>query len=159
VTARFDRRLRVHALRVAAAVVALLAALAAAPSHAQPAAEPTLAPADWTAIRRAVTAQRDALVAGDAAAAYAFAAPGIRARHPTPASFMAMVREGYSALIDARDAALLDGAVIGGDVIQPLRLVMPDGTVLVALYTMQRQPQGDWRIAACLIAPSTLRSA
>lgn len=124
---------------------------------AQPAIEPT-PPVDWTEIRRVVVAQREALAAGDAAGAYAHASAGIRAMYPSPSAFMAMVRQGYAALIDARHAELLDGATIGGDVIQPLRLVMPDGTVLVALYTMQRQGDG-WRIAGCLIAPSTLRSA
>ena len=72
---------------------------------------------------------------------------------------MTMVRSGYAALLEARDAALLDGAVIDGDVIQPLRLVMPDDTVLVALYTMQKQHDGAWRIAGCVIAPSTLKTA
>lgn len=140
------------------AFVAFAASLLALAVSAQP-AEPVLAKADWDEIRRVVTTQREALVAGNAEAAYAFAAPGIRAQHPTAASFMAMVRKGYAALVDARQADLLDGAVIGGDVIQPLRLGMPDGTVLVALYTMQKQRDGAWRIAGCLIAPSTLKSA
>jgi hypothetical protein len=139
--------------------VFMLCALAVAGAAlAQTAIEPTLPPADWTQIRRVVVAQREALVAGDAAGAHAHASAGIRAMYPTPSSFMAMVRQGYAALLEARHAELLDGAVIGGDVIQPLRLLMPDGAVLVALYTMQRD--GDaWRIAGCLIAPSTLRSA
>jgi hypothetical protein len=140
------------------AFVALAASLLALAVHAQP-ADSVLAKADWAEIRRVVGAQREALAAGDAEAAHAFASPGIRAQHPTPASFMAMVRKGYAALIEARHAELLDGAVIAGDVIQPLRLVMPDGTVLVALYTMQKQRDGAWRIAGCLIAPSTLKSA
>ncbi len=147
------------AARTLAACALALVAFAAPAAFAQAADEPALPGSDWTQIRRVVTAQRAALVAGDAPAAYAFAAPGIRARFPTPAAFMAMVRESYAALVDARYAELLDGAVIGGDVIQPLRLIMPDGTVFVALYTMQRQRDGAWRIAGCLIAPSTVRSA
>ena len=49
--------------------------------------------------------------------------------------------------------------MIEGSTIQPLRLVMPDGSVLVALYTMERQRDGSWRIAGCVIAPSTVKSA
>jgi len=139
-------------------LVALLAAFATLTALAQPVPEPALPAADWTEIRRIVLAQREALLAGDAEAAYAFAAPGIRATYPSATAFMAMVRRGYAALVDARYAELLDGAVIGGEPIQPLRLVMPDGTVLVALYTMQRVGSG-WRIAGCLVAPSTMRSA
>lgn len=146
-------------MRVRRAFLLLLAAWAATCAGAQAPVAPLLAPADWTEIRRVVIAQRDALVAGDGSAALGFAAPGIRAQYPTPAAFMAMVREGYPALIDARYAELLDGAVIGGDVIQPLRLVLPDGGVRVALYTMQRQRDGAWRIAGCLVAPSTVKSA
>ena len=48
--------------------------------------------------------------------------------------------------------------VVEGRVIQPLQLVMPDETVLVALYVMERQRGGAWRVSGCLIAPSTLRS-
>lgn len=140
-------------------VLAFLGAIALGDALAQAPAEPGLAARDWTEIRRVVTAQRAALLADDGPAAYAFAAPGIRERFPTPAAFMAMVRNGYAALIEARQAELLDGAVIGGDVIQPLRLTMPAGQVLIALYTMQRQRDGAWRIAGCLIAPSTLRTA
>jgi hypothetical protein len=72
---------------------------------------------------------------------------------------MRMVGDGYRPLVDARYAELLDGAIIEGSTIQPLRLVMPDGSVLVALYEMQKQADGGWRIAGCVIAPSTVRSA
>jgi hypothetical protein len=72
---------------------------------------------------------------------------------------MRMVRSGYQALVDARYVEFLEGAVIDGSTIQPLRLVMADGAVLVALYTMERQPDGAWRIAGCVIAPSTVKSA
>ena len=36
--------------------------------------------------------------------------------------------------------------------------VMSDEKVLVALYEMQRDAEGRWRIAGCALAPSTLRS-
>lgn len=136
---------------------AVFAALAAPGALAQPAQE-TLAPADWNAIRAVVTDQRDAIVAGDARRAYAYAAPGIRARFGDPATFLAMIRASYAQLADARDARLLDGAVIEGRVIQPLQLVMPDNAVWVALYTMERQRNGHWRISGCVLAPSTLRA-
>jgi len=37
--------------------------------------------------------------------------------------------------------------------------VLKDDTVLVALYTMQKDDAGRWRIAGCLLAPSTVKSA
>ena len=135
------------------------AALAAAGAAAQLPGVDTLPEADWRAIRSAVESQRAALVEGDAVRAYSFASPGIRQRFGDPPTFLAMVRQAYSPLLDARDAALLEGAVIDGQVIQPLRLVMPDDTVLIALYTMVRERGGAWKIAGCAIAPSTLKAA
>jgi hypothetical protein len=70
-----------------------------------------------------------------------------------------MVHAGYQPLIDARHHEYLDGAVVEGQVIQPVRLVLKDDTVLVALYTMQKDDAGRWRIAGCLLAPSTVKSA
>jgi len=48
--------------------------------------------------------------------------------------------------------------VIDGVVIQPLRLIDADNTVRVALYTMERQKSGIWRISGCRIAPSTVQA-
>jgi hypothetical protein len=70
-----------------------------------------------------------------------------------------MVRDGYAALLVARYAEFLEGAVIDGAVIQPLRLVGPDNSVLVALYTMEKQRDGRWRISGCVLAPSTVQAA
>jgi len=135
--------------------VFVLALLVASTVRAQ--SEP--AAADWTQIKAVITAQRNALVRGDGSLAFGYAAPGIRRHFGDVDTFMRMVRQSYAALIDARYTEFLEGAVIGGDVVQPLRLVMNDGTVWVALYGMQRQPDGGWRIASCVIAPSTVRSA
>jgi hypothetical protein len=114
---------------------------------------------DWDEMRRVIAAQRAALVAGDGERAFGFATPALQRRFGDAAAFMRMVGDGYRALVEARDAEFLEGAVIAGDVVQPLRLVLADGTILVAIYGMQRQPDGGWRISACVIAPSTLRSA
>lgn len=123
------------------------------------AAQSTPAPSDWLEIKRVISAQREALVAGDGERAFSFAAPSIRRHFGDDAAFMRMVRQSYAALIDARYVEFLDGAVIGGDVVQPLRLVLPDGVVMVALYGLERQSDGAWRITSCVVAPSTVRSA
>ena len=141
---------------IARAMVALWIALTAMLALAQ---GPTHSAADWDRIRGVVTAQREALVAGDGERAFAFATPALRRQYGSAEAFMRMVRSGYQALVDARYVELLEGAVIEGSTIQPLRLVMPDGVVLVALYTMERQRDGGWRIAGCVIAPSTVKSA
>ena len=140
-------------------LVALVLALLATLAVAQGGTGPTHPAADWDRIRGVVTAQREALVAGDGERAFAFATPALRRQYGSAEAFMRMVRSGYQALVDARYVELLEGAVIEGSTLQPLRLVMPDGAVLVALYTMERQRDGSWRIAGCVIAPSTVKSA
>jgi hypothetical protein len=139
--------------------VALALALLATVAFAQGGAGPSHPDAEWEKIRGVVAAQREALVAGDGERAFAIATPALRRQYGSAAAFMRMVRSGYQALVDARYVEFLEGAVIDGSTIQPLRLVMADGAVLVALYTVERQPDGAWRIAGCVIAPSTVKSA
>jgi hypothetical protein len=71
----------------------------------------------------------------------------------------AQPRTAYGALIAARYTEFLEGAVIDGNVIQPLRLIAPDNTVQVALYTMEKQKDGRWKISGCVLAPSTVQAA
>ncbi len=138
----------------AIAAVALVGPAFAAP----PPAEAGLTAREWGAIRALIEAQLAALKAGDGAKALSFAAPGIRQQFGTPENFLRMVREGYAPLLAARHTQFLEGAVIDGSTIQPLRLVLPDNTVLVALYQLQRQSNGVWRIAGCVLAPSTVQA-
>jgi hypothetical protein len=122
------------------------------------AAEPVVRAADWKAIKTVIADQRSALLAGDAGKAFGYASPGIKEQFGDAATFLAMVRAGYSALLTARYIEFLEGAVIDGVVVQPLRLVDTDNTVRVALYIMEKQKKGIWRIGGCHIAPSTVQA-
>ncbi len=122
-------------------------------------AETALPAAEWQAIQHVITAQRAAIVAGDADKAFAHASPGIQQQFGDAATFLEMVDAAYAALESARYVEFLEGAVINGIVVQPLRLIDADNTVRVALYTMEKQANGGWRISSCRIAPSTVRAA
>ncbi|MEO5701239.1 MAG: DUF4864 domain-containing protein [Casimicrobiaceae bacterium] len=122
------------------------------------AADATLSKAEWLAVQQVIGQQLAALKTGRAEAAFGYAAPGIRQRFATPTAFLAMVATSYAELIAARHTEFLEGAVIEGQVIQPLRLIAPDNKVSVALYIMERQPDGGWRIAGCAIAPSRVQA-
>ena len=122
------------------------------------AAEPRLSDGDWNEMKRIIETQQAALKRGDGAGAFRFATRGLRAQFRDAERFMRMMHAGYQPLIDAAYSEFLEGAVIEGSIIQPLRLVMADNTVLVALYYMEKEPDG-WRIAGCIIAPSTVRAA
>ncbi len=131
-----------------------------APCHAaEPAAATTMRANDWTAVRKVIADQRSALKAGDAAKAFGYASPAIRGQFGDAEHFIAMVRTAYAALLTARYVEFLEGAVIDGIIIQPLRLIDVDNTVRVALYTMERQANGAWRISGCQIAPSTVQAS
>ena len=132
---------------------ALLVAIAFC-AHAAPPHGVDLPMADWKAIRQVIDEQLVALKAGDGRKAMTYAVPDLRAQFGTPQDFLWMVRHAYHALLDARSSTYLQGAVVDGAPIQPLQLVLPDNTVVVALYEMRRQKDGRWRIAGCVIASS-----
>jgi hypothetical protein len=113
---------------------------------------------DWDAIRKVIREQLAALRRGDGKRAFAHATSALQRQFVDADTFMRMVRDGYGALLVARYTEFLEGAVIDGETIQPLRLVLPDNSVLVALYTMQRDGT-RWRIAGCVLAPSTVKAA
>lgn len=148
----------------------LLLFVTCAANAAMPEGHAKLSAAEWKAIQQVIGDQLRALKAGDGAKAMSYSVPGIRQQFRTPERFLRMVRQGYGALLDARSNNFLEGAVIGGEIIQPLQLVLPDNTVLVALYTMakvkDRVKDGTkdgtvevvWRIAGCVIAPSKSQS-
>src|SRR5262249_42074073 len=107
-------------------------AVGAALARAAIAAEIKISKAEWQAIRKVISDQLAALRAGDANRAFGYASPGIRAQFGDAATFIAMVREAYSALLLARYTEFLEGAVIDGVIVQPLRLIAPDNSVQVA---------------------------
>ena len=122
------------------------------------AAEPNLPRAEWLAIQKVISQQLAALRGGYGERAFRFASLGIRAQFSNADNFLTMVRTAYAPLLDARYTEFLEGAVIDGVIVQPLRLIARDNTVLVALYTMEKQ-KGAWRINGCQLAPSTVRAA
>ena len=150
--------IRLCAVAALAAVLGAAGGSTSAGAQSRP-AEMSLRAAEWASIRQVIGEQRKALKAGDGKKALTFASPGIREQFGTPENFLAMVRTGYGALIAARYTEFLEGAVIDGAVIQPLRLVAPDNSVQVALYTMAKQKDGKWKIAGCVLAPSTVQAA
>ena len=123
------------------------------------AANTQLAKTEWQAIKKVISQQLAALRAGDSVKAFGYATPGIQAQFGDASNFMTMVRNAYSPLLDARYDEFLEGAVIDGVIVQPLRLIGRDNTVLVAIYTMERQKRSGWRISGCVIAPSTVQAA
>ncbi|HUN51513.1 MAG TPA: DUF4864 domain-containing protein [Candidatus Sulfotelmatobacter sp.] len=107
--------------------------------------------ADQAAIRQVIERQLDAFRRDDGAAAFAFAAPGIKALFGNPENFMAMVRSGYQPLYRPKGFSFEPLTEQDGMMVQRLRVVGADGKAHLALYTMERQADGRWLIAGCVL--------
>ncbi|WP_340116678.1 DUF4864 domain-containing protein [Pelagibius sp. 7325] len=130
----------------------LAAAPAAGGAQAQNIEAPS--PAARQAILGTIKAQLDAFQRNDGAAAFSYATPALRQLFGTPENFMAMVRGGYQPVYRPRSVEFLDARIIEGRIGQAVRFVGPDGRAVIALYTMEQQPDGSWRIAAVHLVPS-----
>ncbi|HUQ38185.1 MAG TPA: DUF4864 domain-containing protein [Aestuariivirga sp.] len=102
--------------------------------------------------QRIITAQISAFRADDGPTAYSFAAPVVRNIFPTPEIFMSMVKRGYPQVYRPQSfnftEALIDPM---GRPAQKMLVVGPDGKTYEALYSMEKQPDGTWRISGCTL--------
>lgn len=136
-------------------VMALL--LGAPDTRAQSAAPPEAAvSADDRAAEQAVIRQQmDAFRRDDAAAAFGYAAPGIQAQFGAdPDVFMSMVRKGYQPVYRPRSTTFGAVEMQDGQVVQHVDVVGPDGAAREALYFMEHEADGSWRIAGCVLIES-----
>ena len=113
-----------------------------------------LAEADRTAIRQTIEGQLEAFRRADAFEAFAYASPEIRRQFRTPELFMEMVRRGYPQVFQSREVDFRDLLVTQDSPTQAVLVVGPDGSAVMALYRMQKQPDGSWRIDGCVLLRS-----
>jgi hypothetical protein len=104
---------------------------------------------DRTAIQGVITAQIEAFGQDDGTRAFGFATPELQAMFGSAERFMGMVRNGYQPVYRPRSMSFGDLTTANGQIVQELAVIGPDGTPRVALYRMEQQPDGTWRIAAC----------
>jgi hypothetical protein len=135
-------------------VAALALTLAAAPAVAD-----DLSATDSTAIRQVIQDQLAAFRRDDAPGAYAFAAPGIQTIFPTPDIFMNMVRQGYPPVYRPAEVEFRTLTRTGDRITQDVYMVGPDGRGVIARYSMERQPDGHWKISGCTLTTAPDLSA
>ena len=128
----------------------LLALLLFGTSTALPAAE--VSPQDAIAIRAVITDKLDAFTHDDAPRAFALATTGIRKQFSTPDAFINMVRSAYPVVYRRKTVQFEKPVVVEGEVIQPVRMTDAEGHAWIALYPMQREADGGWRINGCQLA-------
>ena len=102
--------------------------------------------------QRIITAQVSAFQADDGPTAYSYAAPVVRNIFPTPEIFMSMVKRGYSPVYRPQAFSFTEALIDPlGRPAQKMRVVGPDGKTYEALYSMEKQPDGTWRISGCTL--------
>ena len=126
-------------MRIAALLVALVIILGAAPARAT----------DVTAAQGVIRAQEQAFARDDAAAAYSHAAPAIREIFPAPDIFMSMVQNGYAPVYRHRSFEFGESKSEGNWVSQHVHIVDANGEAWEALYTLEQQPDGSYKITGC----------
>jgi len=101
---------------------------------------------------RVISEQLDAFTHDDAPRAFSLATTGIRAQFGTPEAFINMVRAAYPAVYRPKTVQFENPVLVEGQVVQPVKMTDAKGHMWVALYPMQRQADGGWRINGCQLA-------
>ena len=127
--------------------LALLPALFAAPAFS--------GDADVKAAQTTIDAQLKAFRSGDNDAAYSYAAPNVKQIFPTLDVFMSMVTNGYAPVQKPQRYSFGKSEAMGPNKIaQQVFIVGPDGKDYEALYTLELQPDGMYRITGVSLKAS-----
>ena len=115
--------------------------------------------AEIGAAQATIEAQLKAFLADDGALAYSYAAPGVKRIFPDVETFMDMVESGYAPVRRPRHHAF--GEVMetsATSIVQQVLIVGPDGRDYEAVYTLELQPDGVWRITGVSLRQADSRS-
>lgn len=126
-------------MRLAAVLVILSLVLPATIVHA----------GDVGAAQGVIRAQEQAFGRDDAAGAYSYAAPAIREIFPAPDIFMSMVRNGYPPVYRHKSFEFGESKSEGSTIAQRVHIVDANGEAWEALYTLELQPDGSYKITGC----------
>jgi hypothetical protein len=129
-------------------VLTFLILLVPAPAFAESA---DVSEADREAIRAVVEDQLAAFQADDAIRAFSHASPMIRRMFGTPSNFIRMVATGYPPVYRPQAVEFQDIVSVDGTPTQRVFLIGPDGRSVIALYAMELQAGGVWKINGCFL--------
>ena len=114
-------------------------------------ADEPVAPADAVAIQQVIQSQMNAFKVDDWNAAFAYASPSIQTKFESPQVFSQMVTQAYQPVYRPRGVEFRDVKSGQFGPTQEVFVVGPDGLSYLAYYTMERQPDGSWRISGCYL--------
>jgi hypothetical protein len=96
-----------------------------------------------------IRAQEQAFAHDDAAAAYSQAAPAIKEIFPAPDIFMSMVQKGYTPVYRHKSFEFGESKIEGSSVAQRVHIIDANGEAWEALYTLDQQADGSYKITGC----------
>ena len=103
--------------------------------------------AEVRAAQTTIDSQLKAFSADDDSTAYSYAAPNVKQIFPTLDAFMSMVTNGYAPVRKPQSYTFGKSQEMSGTTIaQQVFIVGPDGKDYEALYTLELQPDGMYRI-------------
>ena len=112
-------------------------------------AAPACAGDDVAAAQSVIRSQAEAFSRDDAAAAYSYAAPAIHDMFPQADTFMAMVQRSYAPVYRHQGFEFGEARVEGGWIAQRVHVIDANGEAWEALYTLEQQPDGSFKITGC----------
>jgi hypothetical protein len=136
---------------IVALALSLLTLCGVTAARAQDGADPS--------VQDTIRSQIDAFQHDDGDRAYSYAAPNIRAIFPSADTFMEMVKRGYQPVYRPKSFKFGAFEQKPGGVTQRVEIVGPDGEYYTALYSLERQPDGTWKITGCSLVKSEGSSA
>ncbi|MFI5014955.1 MAG: DUF4864 domain-containing protein [Hyphomicrobiales bacterium] len=99
--------------------------------------------------RAVIERQIDAFRRDDREAAFAFASPGLRAIFQDADRFMAMVKNGYQPVYRPKSYAFTGVSETTTGLTETLSIEDAQGQAWTAVYTLEKQPDGSWKITSC----------
>jgi hypothetical protein len=107
---------------------------------------------DRSAIRGIIQDQIEAFKRDDAARAFSYAAPALQNMFGSQERFMAMVKEGYKPVYRPRSYTMGEFKDTPDGTSLSVQIQDLEGMDWVAIYTLEQQPDGTWRISGCFLA-------
>jgi hypothetical protein len=124
---------------LAASIIAALLSSPAGAQNAQPTVE----------ARALISRQLDAFDRDDATGAYALVTPGLKMTFTDPDIIMKLVRDHYAPVYRRRAVNFGDAKLDGDTMAITATLIDGENVVWTALYTLERQADGQWLINSC----------
>ena len=102
-------------------------------------------------IKTVVSKQLQAFSNDNALEAFLYASPKIQSIFENPNNFIAMVKESYPSVYRPKNINIGTVKILRGIPILHVYLVGPDGNFVTANYSMQKQPNKQWKIDGCIV--------